>query len=122
MSQSFNPTARSIPVVLTILFLMTGNVFAAPQLKVLGFADNSCEAWFASSDDADLRKTYVAWARGFLTGHNYANQKQQVTDVSSSTVETYIERFCKSKPKSLFNDAVFRMSDEYSGRAAPILK
>lgn len=95
---------------------------AAAPLKVLAFDDNSCQAWQASKEEPELRQAYVAWARGFLSGHNYANQSRQVTDVSSSTVELYIDRFCREKPKAQFIDGAYRMSDEYSGRGAPISK
>lgn len=90
--------------------------------KLLGFDDDSCAAWKQSQDDGDQRRTYVAWARGFLSGHNYANQRQQVTDVSDSTVAMFIERYCREKPTANFTDAAYRMSDQYSGRNAPITK
>lgn len=95
---------------------------AADNLKVLAFDDNSCRAWQRSADQPDLRSTYVAWARGFLSGHNYANQGQQVTDFSVNTVETYIEQYCRKTPTGRFIDAAYRMSDSYSGRNAPIRK
>ena len=94
----------------------------ASRLKVLGFDDNSCAAWQAAAADPDQRAAQVAWARGFLSGHNYANQKQQVSDVSRGTVEMFIERFCRDKPTAPFTEAVYRMSDQYSGRGAPIAK
>ena len=95
---------------------------SAATTKMLGFEDNSCVAWQESKDDMEQREAYVAWARGFLSGHNYANPKQQVSEVSRSTVEQYIERFCREKPKGQFTDAAYRMSDQYSGRGAPIGK
>lgn len=95
-----------------------GSVFP----KMLGFDDNSCRVWVASKDDPGQRREYVSWARGFLSGHNYANQKQQVSDVSYSTVEMFIERFCRDKPQAEFTEAAYRMSDRYSGRGAPITK
>lgn len=105
-----------------LLGLLASGVAAGAPLKILGFDDNSCQAWFKSKDDPEQRKQYIAWARGFLSGHNYANQSQQVTDLSSGTVELYIERFCRDKPTARFIDAPYRMSDQYSGRDAPISK
>lgn len=98
-----------------------GPVLAA-DLKVLAFDDNSCRAWKQAADDPDRRAAQVAWARGFLSGHNYANQKQQVTDVSAGTVERNIEQYCRKNPEGLFIDAAYRMSDSMSGRNAPIRK
>ena len=73
-------------------------------------------------DNRDERQPYLAWARGFLSGHNYANQRQQVTDVSSGTIALYAERFCRANPKASFADALYRMSDEFSGRGTALTK
>lgn len=101
--------------------LLLVDVNAAP-LKLLGLDDMSCQAWNASKQEADQRHAYLAWARGFLSGHNYANQRQQVTDVSNGTIEGYANRFCRENAKLSFADAIYRMSDEFSGRGAPITK
>lgn len=111
---------------MTFLFLLlalgaTSGAVAAPP-RVLGFDDDSCQAWTGSKDDPERRGEYLSWARGFLSGHNYANQKQQVSDVSRGTVEMFIERFCRDRPAAPFIEAVYRMSDQYSGRGAPITK
>lgn len=97
------------------------DVQAAP-LKVVGFDDMSCQRWVASKDDAELRAAYVAWVRGVLTGHNYANQSQQVSDISSATVENFVSRYCAQKPQGLFSDAALRLSDQFSGRNAAITR
>jgi hypothetical protein len=104
------------------LALVAVNGLAAAPPRLLGFDDNSCEAWMESREDPELRGEYLAWARGFLSGHNYANQKQQVSDISRGTVEMFIERFCRDKPGAQFTDAVYRLSDQYSGRRTPITK
>ena len=79
-------------------------------------------SWSASKDDGEQRQLYVAWIRGVLSGHNYANPGQQVSAVSSATVEQYVNRFCTEKPRALFSDAAFRLSDQLSGRNSPITK
>jgi hypothetical protein len=104
-----------------ILLLASASAGAAP-LKILGFDDMSCQAWLKSSSDAEQRKAYVAWVRGFLSGHNYANQSQQISVVSSGTVELYVQRYCSEKPLGQFSDAALRLSDQYSGRNAAIAK
>ena len=63
-------------VLLACAVLLAGPATAS-GLKVLGFDDNSCAAWQAAAADPDQRAAQVAWARGFLSGHNYANQRQQ---------------------------------------------
>ena len=97
------------------------NVGAAP-VKIVGFEDMSCRAWVKSRDDAEQRRTYLAWTRGVLTGHNYANQSQQVSAISSGTVENFIDRYCVEKPQGEFSDAALRMSDKFSGRNDVITK
>lgn len=115
-----NKFALSATLFLAVV-AVNGSAMAAP-LKILGFEDDSCASWVQSKDDQDQRREFISWARGFLSGHNYANQRQQVSDVSNSTVELYIERFCRQNPKARFIEAVYRMSDQYSGRNAPITK
>lgn len=97
-------------------------VGAAVPTKILGFDDMSCRAWAASRTDGEQRALYVAWLRGVLTGHNYANPSQQVAAISTATVEQYVHRYCSEKPSAQFSDAAFRLSDQFSGRNAPITK
>jgi hypothetical protein len=116
---SFRLPPRFAIILLTAL--LVAGVNAAP-VKTVGFDDMSCRAWVKSRDDADQRKLYLAWIRGVLTGHNYANQSQQVSAVSSGTVENFIDRFCVEKPQGEFSDAALRMSDRFSGRNEAITK
>ena len=108
--------------VLPLTFMLLGNPAMADKIKVLGFDDMSCAAWNKSKEDHDLRKTYVVWVRGVLTGHNYALQSQQVSTLSSGTVELNVNRYCSKNPNGFFSDAAFRMSDEFSGRNQMIRK
>ena len=101
--------------------LIASGAVAAP-VKTVGFDDMSCRAWVKSKDDGEQRKIYLAWIRGVLTGHNYANQSQQVSSVSTGTVENFVDRYCVEKPLGEFSDAALRMSDKFSGRNAPISK
>lgn len=99
-----------------ILLALSQPTLAAPPVKLLGLEDMSCKAWQQSRDDADQRGRYLAWLRGFLSGHNYARQSQQVTDISSGTIAQYIDRYCSEKPLGAVNEGIARMSDAYSGR------
>lgn len=109
-----------LPVIIAAS-LAAGAAAAAP-VKILGFDDMSCQAWSRSKDDKDQRGLYLAWIRGALTGHNYANQGQQVSAISSGTVEMFVNRYCAEKPTGQFDDAAFRLSDQFSGRNSPITK
>jgi hypothetical protein len=107
--------------VLLVAGLLAGTAAAAP-LNILGFDDMSCAAWNASKADPDLRGSYVIWIRGVLTGHNYGQQSQQVSNISSGTIELKINGYCTQNPNSGFSDAAFRLSDQFSGRNQPIRK
>jgi len=95
---------------------------AVAPLKLLGFDDMSCAAWNDAKGDQDLRNAHVIWVRGFLSGHNYGQQSQQVSSISSGTIENYVERYCTQNPKGTFSDAAMRLSDQFSGRNQPIRK
>ena len=95
---------------------------AQANINLLGLDDMSCKAWIESKNDADQRKIYVVWMRGFLTGYNYGEQGKQVSSISSGTIEQYANRYCASNPTGQFADAVFRLSDEFSGRNQPLKK
>jgi hypothetical protein len=101
--------------------LLAGAAAAAP-LNILGFDDMSCAAWVASKGDPDLRGSYVVWIRGFLSGHNYGQQGQQVSSISSGTIELNVNRYCTQNPTGSFSDAALRLSDQFSGRNQPIRK
>jgi len=109
-------------VLLSTTVLVANPVSAAVPTKILGFDDMSCRAWAASRSDAEQRALHVAWLRGVLTGHNYANPGQQVATISPATVEQFVNRYCSEKPAAQFSDAAFRLSDQFSGRNAPITK
>jgi hypothetical protein len=116
--------SRRVPLLsLLSLFatLMATGAAAAP-VKTVGFDDMSCRAWVNSKDDAEQRKVYLAWIRGVLTGHNYARQSQQVSAISSGTVENFVDRYCVEKPLGEFSDAALRMSDKFSGRNEAITR
>ena len=106
---------------LLVAGLLAGAAAAAP-LNILGFDDMSCAAWNASKGDPDLRSSYVIWIRGVLTGHNYGQQSQQVSSISSGTIELKINGYCTQNPNGSFSDAAFRLSDQFSGRNQPIRK
>jgi hypothetical protein len=95
---------------------------AATPVKILGLADMSCTAWKATKGDGERREPYTQWVRGFLSGHNYASQARQVADVSSGTVAMFVDRYCTERPNDSIADAAMRMSDQYSGRNAPITR
>jgi len=114
-------TTRSMLLFFLLAFTLTTATFAAP-VKIVGLDDMSCRSWVNGKNDGDLRKIQLAWVRGILTGHNYANQKQQVSNISNGTVENFVDRYCSDTPQGEFSDAALRMSDKFSGRNESITK
>ena len=116
--------SRRVPLLslLSLFATLIATGAAAAPVKNVGFDDMSCRAWVNSKDDAEQRKVYLAWIRGVLTGHNYARQSQQVSAISSGTVENYVDRYCVEKPLGEFSDAALRMSDKFSGRNEAITR
>ncbi|MCB1943623.1 MAG: hypothetical protein H6942_03290 [Candidatus Accumulibacter sp.] len=109
--------------ILALATMLISNADAAEvPIKILGLDDMSCRAWSESKSDAEQRALNVAWVRGVLTGHNYANRSQQVSAISSGTVEQHVTRYCNYNPRGTFSDAAFRLSDQFSGRNDPITK
>jgi len=107
---------------LLLAFLVVAPAVVAAPVKIVGLDDMSCREWMRGKEDTDLHKTHLAWVRGVLTGHNYANQKQQVSAISHGTVENFVNRYCSDNPDSDFSDAALRMSDKFSGRNEALLK
>jgi len=116
--------SRRVPLLslLSLFATLIATGAAAAPVKTVGFDDMSCRAWVNSKDDAEQRKVYLAWIRGVLTGHNYARQSQQVSAISSGTVENFVDRYCVEKPLGEFSDAALRMSDKFSGRNEAITR
>lgn len=95
---------------------------SANQVKLLAFDDMSCAAWVRTKSVPDEREPFVQWVRGFLSGHNYASQSRQVSVVSAGTIAAFVDRYCAEKSAGTIAEAAMRMSDQYSGRNAPITK
>lgn len=115
------PPAKRLAFVLLCCTLLPLSSAVAAPLKLLEMDDMSCAGW-KKRTDPELREPYVQWVRGFLSGHNYANQKQQVTDVSTATVASFVDRYCAEHAAATVADAAMRMSDRYSGRNSPITR
>ncbi len=101
--------------------LMPASYTSAASLILLGMDEMSCAAW-KTKHDPELREPYVQWVRGFLSGHNYANQSKQVGEVSSATVATFVDRYCADHATAAVSEAAMKMSDQYSGRNTPIIR
>lgn len=112
---------RLTPFALALLgsALLAMPALAAPP-TLLAFDDMSCRAWIKA--DAEQKTAFVTWTRGFLSGHNYARPGQQVSAISTGTVEYHVNRYCSEKSQGTVAEAAMRIADQFSGRNAPITK
>ena len=114
-----------LKAMIPIFWLLSGGALAqsaAPATKVLALDDMSCAHWIRTKPEPELRGPSLDWARGFLSGHNYGQPNKQVSVVSNGTIAGFIDRHCAEKPTSSIELALMRMSDQYSGRNAPITR
>lgn len=114
-----------LKAVIPLLFWLSGGALAqgaVPATKVLALDDMSCAQWIRTKSEPALRGPSLDWARGFLSGHNYGQPNKQVSVVSNGTIAVFIDRYCAEKPTSSIDIALMRMSDQYSGRNAPITR
>ena len=112
-------------LMLLVSLINTGSAVAqaaGPANKILGLSDMTCAAWAKTKSDPELRQPYLDWARGFLSGHNYGQPGKPVSVVSNGTISVFVDRHCAEKSLSTVDVALMRMSDEYSGRNAPITR
>ena len=112
---------RKIAHLIVIVAWSVGAAQAASQ-NILGFDDMSCATWNKSKSDSDQRAAYIVWIRGFLSGHNYALPGQQVSTISSGTIEVNLNSYCSATPAGSISDGAMRLSDQFSGRNQPIRK
>ena len=113
---------KPFSLIVALGFVLFAGLAQAAPLNILGVDDLSCTAWSKSKESPEQRNIRVVWMRGVLTGHNYAMPSQQVSSISSGTIESYVNGYCARNPNGLISDAVFRLSDEFSGRNQPIRK
>ena len=85
------------------------------QVNIFSFEDASCNAWIKSAGNKGLRAQYLFWIRGFVSGHNYANQSRQIAVGSlpeSDALYQYLDQFCRDNPKSSFVGGVITLVDQ----------
>ncbi|HEX8957147.1 MAG TPA: hypothetical protein VF798_12765 [Burkholderiaceae bacterium] len=91
------------------------------SLAIHGFDKMSCEDWLGSEDHAEVRQQYVAWIRGVVTGYNYANPGNQVSDgrmPSDFGLAVFVDNYCHSKRATSVAGAAFALIADRRGNAA----
>lgn len=103
---------------LALIALLFTNSLAAkeePPLAMFYVGDVSCGAWVQSADNEMGRAQYIAWFRGFISGYNFGNPKNQVLLGSmpdSGTLVLYVDKYCRENPLKPFVGAAMDLVRE----------
>lgn len=97
----------------------------APPINIIFSADNaSCAAWTKAAGNKLVRQQYEMWARGFVSGHNYANPAQQVkvgAFPSGEDFYQYFDHYCRDNPQHTFVAAAIQLVEQLAA-PAPVAK
>lgn len=107
-------------LILAILILATAPACAAerePQINIMFSAENAtCTAWTKSASNKILRlQAYEVWARGFVSGYNYATPRRQVKAEafpSGDDFNQYFDQFCRDHPQQSFVAGVIQLAEQ----------
>lgn len=91
--------SRKTLLILTMLILEANPIMAAQKNgRVLhGYIVESCGKW--TSYEEGQRNQYLLWLKGFFTGHNWGNQKNQIVDFpDDESLALYVDKYCRENP------------------------
>ena len=129
---------KALPTIAVLVLMAPPSMAAAPapSVNIIFTAENaSCAAWTKSAGNRLVRAQYEFWARGFVSGHNYANPAHQVkvgTFPGGDELYQYFDQYCRDNPQQSFVagtiDLVLQMRESgapaisSSGKSAPATK
>ena len=95
----------------------------APPINIVFSAENaSCAAWMKSAGNKLVRGQYEFWARGFVSGYNYANPSHQVqvgVFPSGDDLYRHFDQYCRDNPQQSFVAGVIQLVAHLSEPAKP---
>lgn len=95
----------------------------APPINIIFSADNAgCPAWTRSAGNKTLRQHYEMWARGFVSGHNYANPARQVkvgAFPSGDDLFQYFDQYCRDNPQQSFVAGAIQLVEQLADAPSP---
>jgi hypothetical protein len=115
--------AKSIIAAMMLVSMPSIGAQPAPPINVVFTAENaSCAAWTKSAGNRLVRAQYEFWARGFVSGHNYANSAQQVkvgAFPGGDELYQYFDEYCRDNPQQSFVEGVMRLVEQLRASPAP---
>ena len=129
---------KAIPTIAVLVLMAPPSMAAAPapSVNIIFTAENaSCAAWTKSAGNRLVRAQYEFWARGFVSGHNYANPAHQVkvgTFPGGDELYQYFDQYCRDNPQQSFVEGAIKLvlqmresgapAKSSSGKSAPATK
>ncbi|MCE9642624.1 MAG: hypothetical protein K8S22_21100 [Betaproteobacteria bacterium] len=114
---------KSIATIAALLLAAAAAMAAepAPPINIIFSADNaSCAAWTKSAGNKLIRQQYEMWARGFVSGHNYANPAQQVkvgAFPGGDDLYKYFDQYCRDNPQHTVVAAAIQLVEQLAAPA-----
>ena len=115
---------RTIPTIAATVLASAAVIAAdpAPPINIIFSAENaSCSAWAKAASNKLVRQQYEMWARGFVSGHNYANPAQQVkvgAFPGGEEFNQYFDQYCRDNPQHTFVAAAIQLVEQLAAPAA----
>ena len=115
--------AISIIALMTMVAVPSIAAEPAPPINIVFTAENaSCAAWMKSAGNRLVRAQYEFWARGFVSGHNYANPAHQVrvgAFPGGDELYRHFNHYCRDNPQKSFVEGVIQLVAQLRDAAAP---
>jgi hypothetical protein len=96
---------------------------SAPPINIIFSADNAaCAAWTKSAGNKLVRQQYEIWARGFVSGHNYADPARQVkvgAFPSGDELYQYFDQYCRDNPQQSFVAGAIQLVERLAESSTP---
>jgi hypothetical protein len=114
---------KTIPIIVGALMTTCAALAAetAPPINIIFSADNAaCAAWAKSAGNKLVRQQYEIWARGFVSGHNYAYPARQVkvgAFPAGDDLYKYFDKFCGDNPQQSFVAGVIQLVEQLAESA-----
>ena len=97
------------------------------QINIIFTSENaSCGAWLKSADNKLVRAQYEFWVRGFVSGHNFANQARQINlgvFPGGDALYQHLDQYCRDHPQNTFVDGTIQLvtalRDPVASKKAP---
>ncbi len=122
---------RAILTIAGVLAAVPALAADLPPINIIFSADNAaCAAWTKSAGNKLVRQQYEIWARGFVSGHNYANASHQVkvgAFPGGEDLYRYFDQYCRDNPQQTFVAGTIQLVEDLAGaapagKAAPVHK